>query len=364
MADTMLTLEVDKADWKTTRLLEEPLNAALGEGEVLLRVDRLALTANNISYAGAGDLLGYWGFFPADEGWGRIPAMGWADVIASHHPAVEVGERIQGFFPFSTHLQILAGEVSATHFQDISAHRSEYAPVYARFDRAAANPIYDPAREDHDSLLRGLFMTSWLVEDFLDVNDSFGANTCLITSASSKTSISLGFAVKRRGKLRAVGLTSPGNRAFCESLGFYDDVVTYEDISTLDANAAAVVVDMAGSAPLLSELHHHYRDNMQYSCRVGATHYEEMGSVDGLPGAVPEFFFAPGHIQTRSAELGSAELMQSLGVDYVGFREASDQWLNIQRSYGPDATQSAYRAVLAGSVSPDAGQMISLWPAA
>ena len=355
------TLEVRKDNWGQTRLVNEALEVALAEHEVLLQVDRQALTANNISYAASGDALGYWGFFPTEQGWGRIPAMGWAQVIASAHPEISVGERVWGFFPLSTHLKIHAGKVSPARFHDISAHRAEYAPVYAQFDRAAANPIYEEAREDQDSLLRGLFMTSWLVEDFMDVNDAFGAQACLITSASSKTSIALGHCVRQRGKLTSIGITSAGNVAFCESLGCYDRVVTYEAIAGLDATHPVVMVDMAGSAQVLSDAHHHFGDNMKYSCRVGATHYDEMGAVDGLPGATPEFFFAPGHIQTRSAELGAAQLMMLLGGAYVGFRQYCDSWLQVQRTYGADAVTDVYQAVLAGKTDPASGQIISMW---
>ena len=360
---TAKTLEVRKDKWRETRVVEEPLSTELGPNEVLFRIDRFALTANNISYAGAGDLLGYWGFFPAEEGWGRIPAMGWADVVASAHPNVAVGERVWGFFPFSTHLKIVAGNDKPDQFQDVSAHRAEYAPVYARFDRASANPIYDEAREDQDSLLRGLFMTSWLVEDFLHMNASFGASTCLITSASSKTSIALAHCVKKRGEMQSVGLTSPGNVAFCESLGYYDRVLTYDAVTTLDASQSAVMVDMAGSAAVLSDVHHHYGDNMKHSCRIGATHYEEMGAVDNLPGATPEFFFAPSHIQTRSAELGAMQLMMNMGAEYVAFRAASDNWLTLERGFGIEAVEQTYQAVLAGKADARSGQIVSMWPA-
>ena len=88
---TRSTFEVRKDDWQETRIFTESLEAELGENEVLFRVDRLALTANNISYAATGDSLGYWGFFPAEEGWGRIPAMGWGEVLASAHPDIVVG---------------------------------------------------------------------------------------------------------------------------------------------------------------------------------------------------------------------------------------------------------------------------------
>ncbi len=359
---TIRTIEVRKDNWSDTRVVEEDSAGTLAENELLFRVDRLALTANNISYAAAGDSLGYWGFFPADEGWGRIPAMGWGEVIASAHPDIPVGERVWGWFPFSTHLKVRAGKVSASTFTDVSPHRAEYAPVYAQFDRSSANPIYEVAREDQDSLLRGLFMTSWLVEDFLEVNDFFDADACLITSASSKTSIALGYSVQKRGKLAGIGITSHGNVAFCESLGCYDKIVTYEDVARLDAAQAAVMVDMAGSAKVISDLHHHFADNMKHSCRIGATHYDDTGPVKGLPGARPEFFFAPSHVKSRSEELGARELMTRMGTAYVGFRQFADSWLKVERNYGPEAVTRTYQAVLAGKADPASGQIISMWP--
>ncbi len=356
------TLEVRKNNWSDARLVEKTMDSALAESEVLFRVDRLALTANNISYAATGDSLGYWGFFPAEEGWGRIPAMGWGEVIASAHPDILVGERAWGWFPYSTHLKVLAGNASTANFSDVSPHRADYAPVYAQFDRASANPMYEESREEQDSLLRGLFTTSWLVEDFLDVNDSFGGEVCLITSASSKTSIALGHSVRQRGDLATVGITSNRNVGFCEDLGCYDKVVTYEVVASLDASSPVVMVDMAGSAKVISDLHHHFGDNMKHSCRIGATHYDEAGPVSELPGARPEFFFAPSHVKIRSAELGTKEFMSRLGVAYVDFRRFSDGWLKIEHSYGPEAVIRTYQAVLAGNTDPASGQVVSLWP--
>ena len=354
------TLEVRKDNWAETRVVSETHSGDLFEGEVLLNVDRLALTANNISYAGSGDALGYWGFFPADDGWGRIPAMGWGEVIDSRHPEVSVGERVWGWFPFSTHLKILAGKVNDRQIVDVSPHRAAYAPVYAQFDRAAANPIYDAEREDQDSLLRGLFMTSWLVDDFLDVNESFGAEACLVTSASSKTSISLAHLLKARGKLSAIGVTSPRNVAFCEGLGCYDKIITYDGFAELDASRPVILVDMAGSANVLSDLHNHFGDNMRYSCRIGATHYKEMRPTSDLPGAKPTFFFAPTHVKERSSAIGAGELLKRMGMAYVGFRQFCDGWLKVQRNDGPVAVERIYQDVLAGTNDPAVGQIISM----
>ena len=39
----------------------------LAQGQVRLRVERFALTANTVTYATTGDTLGYWDFFPTGE---------------------------------------------------------------------------------------------------------------------------------------------------------------------------------------------------------------------------------------------------------------------------------------------------------
>ena len=126
---------VNKANWRETRTESSPVSNDLDPGKVLFRVDRFALTANNITYAGAGDLLGYWRFFPAEEGWGRLPVMGCGAVVASTHSEVAVGTRCFGFFPMSHYLVIEPSTVSAANITDGAPHRARihalpcYAPI-------------------------------------------------------------------------------------------------------------------------------------------------------------------------------------------------------------------------------------------
>ena len=354
------TFEVRKDNWAEVRVHRETLSTDLQPNEVLLKIDRQALTANNISYATAGDSLHYWAFFPTEAGWGRIPGMGWSEVIASAHLQVQIGERVWGFTPYSTHHKILAGHTNSFSFSDVSPHRAGHAPIYCQFDRAAANPLYEPAREDQDSLLRGLYMTSWLVEDFLELHQQFNATSCLITSASSKTSIALAHAVKQRGKLRSIGITSSANVAFCEALGCYDDVISYSQLERLDGTAPAVMVDMAGNAKVISQIHHHYGNNLQHSCRIGATHYTEMVPSQDLPGPAPQFFFAPTHVRSRGAEIGVPALLAALGASYGAFRQFCDSWMTVTHSQGESALLATYQSVLAGTADPIAGQIVSL----
>ena len=76
-------LEIDRRDIRQFRLVETHPPQELPDGHVLLRLERAALTSNNISYAFSGEMLDYWGFFPTEANWGRLPVMGFGIVTAS-----------------------------------------------------------------------------------------------------------------------------------------------------------------------------------------------------------------------------------------------------------------------------------------
>ena len=357
-----LDLIVNKADWSQCRFEPADVDGDLAANEVLLRVDRFALTSNNISYAAAGDMLDYWGFFPAaTPGMGRIPAMGFGDVLRSRHPEVAEGERVFGFFPMSTHLRLQADAITRQGFVDKSEHRAKQAAVYRQYNRTDADAMYEAKYEDETLLLRGLFMTSFLVDDFVADNDFFGARDFVISSASSKTAIALAFLTWRRGRGRVIGLTSARNRAFVEDLGYYDRTLLYEDVGSLAADVPAVFVDHSGNGDVVNAVHRQLGDNLVYSCIVGATHWSAPPRASDLPGANPEFFFAPGQIQKRSQEWGGAVLAERLGGAWALFRDASGGWLRVVRGYGPEQVERVYREVLEGRARPDRGHVLSLW---
>ena len=63
------SFEVDRTDLSSTQFLEIPDldSLVLNEKQAVITVDKFALTANNITYGVAGDMIGYWNFFPASE---------------------------------------------------------------------------------------------------------------------------------------------------------------------------------------------------------------------------------------------------------------------------------------------------------
>ena len=353
---------VDKNDWKRTRFQESPAPEP-GPGQVLFRVDRFAFTANNISYALVGDSLGYWRFFPAEAPWGRLPVMGFGDVIASRCEGVAEGTRCFGFYPMSRHLVIQPGATGPAQIVDAAPHREGLAPAYAQYSPVEHDALYSAEHEDLMMLLRGLFLTGYLAADLFDERDHFGAGSVLISSASSKTAIALAHCVAGAGRARTVGLTSARNLDFVRKLGCYDQVLRYDELTQLDPAAPALYVDLAGDAALRRAVHGHYGDALRHSCGIGATHWEAGGfepETEPLPGPAPEFFFAPAQIQKRVGDWGPAGFQQRLAQAWTGFRDFAAGWLSVERGAGPEAVQRVYDDTLAGRVPPDRGQVLSL----
>lgn len=352
---------VRKSDWEQTRFVERDPEADLAAGELLFRVDRFAFTANNITYAMAGDLLGYWRFFPTEEGWGRLPTMGFGDVVASKQRGVEVGTRCFGFFPMSRHLRIEPSHASETSIVDGAPHRADLAAVYRQYQPVSHDPFYAPDFEDEVLLLRGLFLTSFLAEDFIADHDYYGAESVVISSASSKTSIALAFRLMETRGARAIGLTSSHHLDFVRGLGCYDEVFDYSSIERIPANGPAVFVDMAGNTRVTRSLHEHLGPKLRYSQRIGGTHWDAGGEDANIPGPEREFFFAPAQIAKRSEDWGPQGLQERLGASLRAFMESSRKWLRIERGYGREAVERTYQATREGSAHPDRGHILSLW---
>jgi hypothetical protein len=355
-----LDFVVNKSNWKQHRFDDTPV-PELADGQVLFRVDRFAFTANNITYAVAGDSLRYWDFFPAPEGWGRLPTMGYADVVESKHPEVAVGTRCFGFYPMSRYLVIEPSAVSEVGITDGARHREGIAPFYAQYTPTTGDALYHAEHEDTLMLMRGLFMTSFLADDFIS-DRNFGEQVVVISSASSKTSLALAHCLSSRGQAGAIGITSPRNYEFVRKLGCYGQVVTYDEVRSLDSTRSAVYVDMAGSSALQRDIHEHFGDQLKHSCSIGATHWEERAPSDEpLPGPRPEFFFAPGQGQKRATEWGAAELQRRLGASWTGFRSFSEGWLTVKRGVGTQDVARVYEETLSGRTEPHHGHVLTLW---
>ncbi len=351
--------EVRKDDLFKSRVISSAA-PELNDGEVLAKVDRFALTANNITYGIVGEKLGYWNFFPADAGWGIIPVWGFADIVETRSPDVKTGERLYGYFPMGTHLVMLPGKTTEASLADMAKHRAELSPVYNSYIRISNKPTHDASMDDERMLLMPLFATSFCLSDFLQDNNYFGAEQVIIPCASSKTAIGLAYALSASTVSQAcIGVTSTGNSARVKALGIYDDVVTYDDLGSIDNSRASVIVDMSGNGRVLSDLHAHLGDNMKFTSNVGLTHFDANKMGPDFIHERSAMFFAPAHIKKRASEWGPGVFEERAQEFWYEGAKKSRDWLRIEHLEGMDALGGVFAELLHGKVSPDRGIIVS-----
>jgi NADPH:quinone reductase-like Zn-dependent oxidoreductase len=331
-------------------------------GEVLVRVEHFALTANNITYGVAGDTIGYWNFFPGEGDYGCIPVWGFGVIERSAHADLSEGTRLYGYFPMATHVMLKPGNVEAFGFSDSVEHRSGLPPIYNQYLITSADPGYRRDAEAEQMLYRPLFTTSFLIDDFLNENDFFAAGNVILTSASSKTSIGLAQLLSKRPGIKVIGLTSAGNVKFVEGLGCYDLTVSYDDIEQLPQEAS-VLVDMAGSSRVRAAVHNHLADQLAHSSAVGATHWQDAtvgGGAQDLPGPAPTMFFAPSQAQRRIKDLGRGGFEAALATAWQSFLAAAQDWISVEQHHGEAELAAVYQDFLDGKADPAKGYVMAL----
>lgn len=326
---------------------------ALADGEARFRVDRFALTANNVTYAAHGDDLGYWRFYPAPPGLGIVPVWGFATVEESRVDGIAAGERFYGYWPMATHAVLSPMKVTPRGFADGAAHRADLAAVYNSYQR------WTGSAEDEapQALFRPLYTTAFLIaEQIAGMGDAPAA--VIMSSASSKTALGLAFALRDAG-IKRIGLTSARNRAFVESTGAFDRVIDYGEIGDVSASSAAFV-DFAGDGAVRRDVHERFADALKASIVVGDTHWEASRVGEALPGPRPEFFFAPTHLAARLAEWGPAEFERRLGDSWNGFVDFARRQLKMVEGRGADEVARQWRRMAGGDVDPGQGLMLSM----
>ena len=352
-------VHVEKANIANCTLVEQAL-PPLGAGKVRLRVESFAVTANNVTYAVIGDMFGYWNFFPTGvDGQGVVPMWGHGVVETSNHPDITVGERVYGYLPMATHLDVAPGSVSAGQFTDTTDYRQPMSVFYNQYSRLNADPEHDPAREAQRMIFGPLFKTGFLIEAMFRREGWFGAEQVVMTSASSKTSMALASVAKAKSPgVKRVGLTSAGNVGFVEGTGLYDQVVAYGDVGKIVATPS-VSVDFAGSAAVLRGIHETMGAALKYSCAVGVTHIgARAGNGEALPGPAPILFFAPDHATATVKELGPRGFGEAVATSWSAFVGQTDGVVRVDVRKGIGAAVDAFEATLKGQADPAVGYVV------
>ena len=168
-----------KSDLTQSRIVDS--NAvSIYDGEIAVRIESYAFTANNVTYGVAGDTIGYWKFFPAENNaenkWGCIPMWGFAEITHSKIEGLNLGERLFGYFPAADSLILSPIKISDQSFSDGKEHRKELPPVYNNYVRLAGDQNYDSSMDAVRALLFPLHITAFCLCDSLAEDSYLGAS--------------------------------------------------------------------------------------------------------------------------------------------------------------------------------------------
>lgn len=349
----MRTIEVRRDAISRTRAVTEA-EPHPADGQAVLRVERFSLSANNVTYARLGDELGYWRFFPAADGWGRLPVWAYAEVTASNCAGVSVGRRLLGFFPMSDCLLVTPARVHPGGFAAGCEHRRDLPGLYNAYRWLDADPSYDAALAGQQLVLRPSFWLSFLFDEHLRDNHDFGADIAIISSASSKAALGIAHLLAQR--VLTIGLTAPQRVEPLRALRIYDRVEAYDAASGLPAEPA-IFADLAGDTGLRAAVHDRLGGALRYSAVLGATRGGALALDDGLPGLRPELFFVPDQLRDRARRQGFTALDHRFAAALADFATRSGPWLDLVSVTGAEPVQAAYRELLDGTL-PSASALI------
>lgn len=364
---------IDQQDLTNTKVVQCDINVGdLQQDEVLLETDSFGFSANNITYAALGFKMGYWGFFPPQSnddginpnGFGIVPVWGFATVKASCHPDIKEGEKVFGYLPMASHWVIKAGKVAPHGFSDVHEMRKSISPVYDQYLRCAADPAYDKDREAWQLNFRPLYMTSFVLDDY--VAEKARGEILLLSSASSKTALGTAQLLKdqklaRNASYQVVGLTSQSNVDMVKTSGCYDAVYSYDDLSALTSDSSDSrhwLLDFAANGTLINNLSERLGDSLSEVTLIGATDWkaEEKPNPKRLNA---EIFFAPARVKLRQGEWGHEAFLAKYAGAWQRFAsKVSDQFFE-QPHQGTDAITQLYLETLNGTANTKALNVVT-----
>jgi Protein of unknown function (DUF2855) len=348
----------------------------LSPNRVRMRTTLFALSANNLTYARIGHLVGWWGIHPLPQStpapfndpskYGRTMCWGSGQVVESTSPLLNVGHTLFGVFPIGT--LPVDKEMTADSpgvFLETTAHRRDVLPVYNRYFLYQGDDAKSEQSRAWDAVMRGHFETSyainriafsWDLVTLPPINPS-GAKDApwsaddasltnalvLIFAASGKTAASfaqqnqeLRPAEFRPRQLIAVG--SSAAKAFTEGFGWFDEVHLYSDSPaalaaswSVDSKTKVVILDYGarGDAAVA------WADSLRPLC--GTVQFVRVANDANIKGAEANTQAALAG-QQRGEVIVNSSVLRDWGMEKLGaeryFQELDKQWAEFKRRGG------------------------------
>ncbi len=162
---------------------------------------------------------------------------------------------------------------------------SALTSVYNRYSFVDTDPAYHPEREAQHLLLWPLFVTSFVVDDFLGDHDMFGATTRggLQRLGQDGRSAAPSSCRAHRGRGGRAS-TSAGQSRIRRRPGLLRPGLPYDELDALDPRRRSCYMDVAGRRDVTAAVHAHLGDHLRYSMVVGDTHWDAPPADPPVPG--------------------------------------------------------------------------------
>jgi len=346
----------------------------LEEGQILVHVVKIVLTANTMTYALAGDhpALKYFGHYEVPEGgpdpaeFARTPAWGTGVVVGSKCAAVPEGMRIHGFFTLSSMVVLTPEDITDAGFADAAPNRKDMFGAYKYYTNHEKPYFKDATPDEEDWKMSDglLFSTGWSMSREAEVVEG-EPKALLLSSASSRTAYGAAFSSKfHDSKLKIIGVTSAGNLEYTKGLGVYDVVITNEDVNTLE-NEPVAIYDVSGKAALVEALYKHYGKNVLRCALVGMTdpNGASMAGInfDLAGGAAPEQYLMFTAIAGLHKTMGKEEVDKQLAAASAAYEKKMMPTARVERRFGCEAVVQTWLELAEGR-APKGVLVGSLWP--
>lgn len=359
------TFLLDKQNFTQSHWAEQAIHT--GENQVLLKVDRVALTSNNATYAMLGQQLHYWDFFQSyapDAQVGVLPVWGFAEVVESNVEAIAKGERYYGFWPFAQYALVTPEKITESGFLDATPPKPNLALAYRSFQKLSG---LSPKQECFNALFRPLGTTAWLLANELAKKvATHGVSQVILSSASSKTALATAGILKAilqstNQTVKLTGLTSTTNQVFVENTGFFDDVSLYDDVNTIITSPNSIYVDFSGSVTVRNAVHQRFQANLFESINVGATDWLGVTKKQAqeLPGPTPYMFFAPTVYQETAKAIGPAKVASEIEKSMQFLGPMADN-MTIKEVISEADITAVWDSLLAGKIAANEAIILRL----
>ena len=136
--------------------------------------------------------------------------------------------------------------------------------------------------------------------------------------------------------IATVAATSARNKVFVESLGSYDEVLTYDAIGSATVTSPAVLIDFTGAARVLGAVYQHFAPSLLSGVLIGLTHRNpRTRRRPGCRTRSPEFFFTPAVEDQAIAAEGEDAYFAQYHAAETRFLQRMASWLTIRHGQGP-----------------------------